>query len=240
VAESTDWDVTGAALRDLQAEWKKIGPAPRADADALWNRFRAACDRFFDRHRRRHELAREELGRQARAVCDTLEALATSLAEEGAAPDAAETLDTAWSEWIRLDVTSLADAAALDARLDAACERIAATRPDALRGTRLDPEATRARREKLVARVEELAASTGPDTRTLSLQEMALALRERLATNTIAGGKGNEPVRKRDAAAEVERIAATWARLGPALGEDARALAERFQRARERLRTKGR
>jgi hypothetical protein len=60
---------------------------------------------------------------------------------------------------------------------------------------------------------------------------MALALRDRLATNTIAG-RGAKPVR--DTAGEVERISASWELLGPALDDEARALAERFAQARAR------
>ena len=60
---------------------------------------------------------------------------------------------------------------------------------------------------------------------------MALALRDRLATNTI-GGQSTSTTR--DTAREVERISASWALLGPVLDDDARALAERFARARDR------
>jgi hypothetical protein len=105
-------------------------------------------------------------------------------------------------------------------------------RPESLTGTRLDPEATRKRREKLCVRLEELAASTTAVPREMSLQEMALALRERLATNTIAGGAGRASTGRRQVEEEVARIAASWAQLGPALGEEGRALAERFERAR--------
>ena len=44
-------------------------------------------------------------------------------------------------------------------------------------------------------------------------------------------GKGSKPAQPKDVAEEVERISASWARLGPALGEEARALTERFERA---------
>ncbi|MBQ3027152.1 MAG: DUF349 domain-containing protein, partial [Alistipes sp.] len=33
----------------LQAEWKKSGAVARKYADAVWKRFRAACDKFFER-----------------------------------------------------------------------------------------------------------------------------------------------------------------------------------------------
>ena len=47
--ESTDWIATADALKALQAEWKTVGPAPRRDEQAVWERFRAACNAFFTR-----------------------------------------------------------------------------------------------------------------------------------------------------------------------------------------------
>ncbi len=49
LADSTDWIATADALKALQAEWKTIGPAPRRDEQAVWDRFRNACNRFFTR-----------------------------------------------------------------------------------------------------------------------------------------------------------------------------------------------
>ena len=48
-SDSTDWIATADALKALQAEWKSIGPAPRRDEQAVWDRFRTACNRFFTR-----------------------------------------------------------------------------------------------------------------------------------------------------------------------------------------------
>lgn len=48
LANSTDWARTSAAYRDLMAEWKVAGRASRKDDDALWDRFRAAQQVFFD------------------------------------------------------------------------------------------------------------------------------------------------------------------------------------------------
>jgi hypothetical protein len=44
---STDWAPTAAAFRDLLAEWKSAGRAAKDTDDTLWNRFKAAQDRFF-------------------------------------------------------------------------------------------------------------------------------------------------------------------------------------------------
>ena len=49
LAESTDWDNAAAQLKQLQAEWKTIGPVRKTKSEVVWQRFRTACDRFFDR-----------------------------------------------------------------------------------------------------------------------------------------------------------------------------------------------
>lgn len=46
--DSTDWKDTTEAFIELQKEWKSIGAVSRRKSEALWTRFRAACDAFFD------------------------------------------------------------------------------------------------------------------------------------------------------------------------------------------------
>ncbi len=48
LSHSTDWRDTAAKYRDLMDEWKAAPRAGRRDDDALWARFRAAQDVFFD------------------------------------------------------------------------------------------------------------------------------------------------------------------------------------------------
>ena len=48
IAERTDWAKATEELLALQAEWKKSGAVSRKYADAIWKRFRAACDKFFE------------------------------------------------------------------------------------------------------------------------------------------------------------------------------------------------
>lgn len=47
LADSTDWGATASRFRTLMAEWKAAGRAPKEADDALWQRFRAAQERFF-------------------------------------------------------------------------------------------------------------------------------------------------------------------------------------------------
>ncbi len=44
---STDWSATATAFRDLLAQWKAAGRTSKDNDDALWQRFKAAQDRFF-------------------------------------------------------------------------------------------------------------------------------------------------------------------------------------------------
>ncbi|GAF03904.1 DUF349 domain-containing protein [Saccharicrinis fermentans] len=46
--DSTDWRKTTEEFIRIQKEWKQIGPVPRRQSDAVWHRFRTACDAFFD------------------------------------------------------------------------------------------------------------------------------------------------------------------------------------------------
>lgn len=45
---SKEWRKTTDRLIQLQKEWKEIGAVPRKKSDAIWKRFRAACDEFFE------------------------------------------------------------------------------------------------------------------------------------------------------------------------------------------------
>ena len=45
---STDWKSTTNQIIALQKEWKKIGPTAKKYSNKVWNRFRAACDVFFN------------------------------------------------------------------------------------------------------------------------------------------------------------------------------------------------
>jgi hypothetical protein len=47
--DSTDWKKTTDQLIDLQKKWKETGPLPKKESDKLWNRFRSACDHFFNK-----------------------------------------------------------------------------------------------------------------------------------------------------------------------------------------------
>lgn len=78
LASSTDWGPTASRMRQLLADWKAAGRAPRELEDALWTRFRAAQDAFFAaRSARLSERDTEQQANQRRkeAVIAEVEAL---------------------------------------------------------------------------------------------------------------------------------------------------------------------
>src|SRR5439155_21710539 len=86
LAGSTDWDAAASEIRRLQIEWKTIGPVKKSRSDAIWQRFRAACDRFFIRYAQRHEIARGERVAAREAICAELESLTAAESGGGRTP----------------------------------------------------------------------------------------------------------------------------------------------------------
>jgi hypothetical protein len=124
-------------------------------------------------------------------------------------------------------------------RYHQALGRLVATWPAAFAGSDLDPENTRKRMEKLLARVEELVMSQPKAQAPLSPAELlAQQWRERLAANTMTGSRTaaeSEDARWRAAEQEVRNAQAQWMRLGPVPPQVAGPLNERFQRACRRF-----
>jgi len=74
--DSTDWDNAANEIKRLQAEWKTVGPVKKTRSEAMWQRFRAACDEFFARYAQRHDIARGERLAAREAIVAELEGLA--------------------------------------------------------------------------------------------------------------------------------------------------------------------
>ena len=237
LAASRDWEKAAAEIRRLQAEWKTIGPVRRSKSEAVWQRFRTACDTFFDRYKRRDEIELESKQADREGLVAELEALAPA---EGAAGEPGrdgagllEQVRSLRSRWNQTTPVVRQGADPLSARFVAALERTLEAHPDAFRGTELDVEQSRQRMEKLIARVESYltdAAAAPPN----SSQALATMLREALAANTIGGRAGDES-KWRSMAEEVRQAQASWSRLGPVPGDAGRELNERFHKATSRF-----
>jgi hypothetical protein len=239
LAESTDWNNAAAMLKKLQAEWKTIGPVRKAKSEVVWHRFREACDRFFERYKHRDSL---ELQEKARARDEVIRELEGLLPYEGGPTEPPEnlpkTVQDARIKWQQAPELPRGVQQDLAARYHQTLSRLVAAWPSAFTGTDLDPDTTRKRMEKIVTRVEELVPERARSQAQLSPAELlAQQWRERLAANTMTGGKSAETdeARWRAAEQEVRNAQAQWARFGPVPAEIAAPLNERFQRACRRF-----
>jgi hypothetical protein len=234
IAMSREWDRGAAEIRRLQAEWKTIGPVRRTKSEAVWQRFRAACDTFFDRYKRRDEIELETKQADREALVAELESLAATDAGAGPADPTGllERVRSLRSRWNQSTPVVRHGADPLSARFVAALEHTLTAHPEAFRGTELDVEPNRQKMEKLCVRVEGFLADAAPAPN--SSQALADMLREALAANTI-GGRAGEESKWRAMAEDVRQAQASWSRLGPVPGETGRALNERFHRATSRF-----
>jgi hypothetical protein len=232
LAASREWDRAASEIRRMQAEWKTIGPVRRNKSEVVWQRFRTACDTFFDRYKRRDEIELESKQADREQLVAELESLSPT--EENAingtdASGLLERVRSLRSRWNASTPVVRHGADPLSARFVSALERALMTHPDAFKGTELDVEPNRQKMEKLVTRVEGFIADAQPAPANSS-QALADMLREALASNTI-GGRAGEESKWRTMAEDVRQAQAAWSRLGPVPGDTGRALNERFHRA---------
>ncbi len=58
--DSEDWEVVTDVMKRIQSDWKTIGHVPRKYSDKIWNRFKEACNYYFDRLHHQQDAADEE------------------------------------------------------------------------------------------------------------------------------------------------------------------------------------
>lgn len=79
IKDSTDWDTTKEQLIQLQKKWKTIGRVPDKYSDKIWERFRAACNEFFDRKQAESQQKEVELEKLSSEKSNYLEELSAQM-----------------------------------------------------------------------------------------------------------------------------------------------------------------
>jgi hypothetical protein len=234
LAESMDWDAASSEMKRLQVEWKTVGAVRRNKSEDIWNRFRAAADKFFERYHNRHQIAIQSKLAERETMVVSLESLAA--ATNGDVPaNLAEEVQKLRVTWNRSVPIPSAEVKLLVDRWDAALAGLIRTHGEAFKGTDLDPATILTRMEKLVARVEALVdAAAEPRAGASPTEQLAAKLRTALASNAM-GGRASEDAKWRNAGDVVKEAQASWLRLGPLTNDDARALENKFRAACRRV-----
>ena len=96
--DSTDWKATSDKLTKLQKEWKTIGAVPHKQSDAIWKRFIAACDYFFEQKGKvtssQRSVEKENLAKKQDVI-----ARLVALNTDEVAEDAAKQVRALMQEW---------------------------------------------------------------------------------------------------------------------------------------------
>ena len=231
-------------MRQLQAEWKTIGPVRKSKSEAVWQRFRTACDRFFDRYKHRDQVELAAKAAPRDSVVRELEALLPADGDAGRAapPDGLYAVIQRGTRAVAAGAgAAAAPAAGPRGALSPGARPARGAWPAAFSGTDLDPETTRKRMEKLVAKVEECLNGSGgkagraASCRRPSCSRSSGASGSRPTRLRAAAARENEEARWRAAEQDVRSAQAQWMRLGPVPADVAGPLNERFQRACRRF-----
>ena len=79
--DSTDWKAATDEFVALQKEWKTVGTVAKKYSDAVWKRFLAACDYFFEQKKKATSGARREENENLKAKREVIAALAEITAD---------------------------------------------------------------------------------------------------------------------------------------------------------------
>ena len=98
--DSTEWKKTTDALIALQKEWKTVGPVVKKHSDAVWKRFIAACDAFFEEKKKQnvnvHSVEHENLKQKKDIIAQINSILENKETED--APNKVRELRKKWQE----------------------------------------------------------------------------------------------------------------------------------------------
>ncbi len=100
VTNSNEWNTFSKEIEDIQKEWKTIGFASKKENQKIYDRFRAACDKFYGRKRDFYNEVKDGMNANLEkkiALCEAAEELKTST-EWKKATDQFINLQKQWKE----------------------------------------------------------------------------------------------------------------------------------------------
>ncbi len=115
------WNKASERLLDIQKEWKSIGFAPRKDNSKIYERFRSACDKFFELKREFYAEVKDEMEENLLLKTEICEA-AESLRESEEWKKATDELIALQAKWKEIGAVSRRHADAIWKRFRAACD----------------------------------------------------------------------------------------------------------------------
>lgn len=116
-----EWNKANERLLELQTEWRTIGFAPKKENTKVYDRFRTACDKFFELKHNFYADVKDDMERNLslkEALCEAAELIKDS--EEW--KEATEKLLELQAEWKKIGAVSRRHADSIWKRFRAACD----------------------------------------------------------------------------------------------------------------------
>ena len=156
LSTSNDWAETSRKLKSFQRRWKSIGPVPKADSDALWARFRKACNTFFQR-------LEDELPKNLKkkeALCEKAEQIIAQLESSDTFDSLTEQILNLQQQWKQIGPVPQELSQALWDRFQTPCNTFFETKNSYVKERKRQWEENQKQKEALVEKAESLASST--------------------------------------------------------------------------------
>ncbi len=122
INDSNTWNTATKEFEAIQKEWRTIGFASKKDNQKIYDRFRAACDDFYNRKREYYASFKEKMGSNLDrkiALCEQAEALADSTDWK----KTTELLIALQKEWKEIGPVSRKKSDQIWTRFRAACDK---------------------------------------------------------------------------------------------------------------------
>ena len=127
IKNTADWTQLSKEIESLQAEWRTIGFATKKENQKIYDRFRAACDKFFERKREHYTTIKDSMSanlEKKQAIIEQAEALKSSTEWK----KTADQLIALQKQWREIGAVPRKKSEQLWKRFRAACDEFFANR----------------------------------------------------------------------------------------------------------------
>ena len=155
-----DWDAITQKIKELQAEWKKIGFAPQKMNTAIFERFRQGCDAFFEKKNAFFKDLKDELNSNLAKKKELVEK-AEALMESTEWRSTGDILINLQKQWKEIGTVPRKYSEDLWKRFTAACDHFFEARQVATADVRNEEKANKEQKLGIIDQLKELAETQG-------------------------------------------------------------------------------
>jgi hypothetical protein len=218
-----------AKLAEIKQQWQEIGPVPRDQSEAVWQRFREPCDAFFKARQQQVEKEGEEQ-RLNQIHKEELLAQAEELACQGTNKKITGQLQELQKDWSETGGAPREIDKKLDDRFQDLCDAFFGDRREYFADLQNQQLDNQKKKESLCLRLENILGTTYESATKSRSQALSLAeeLKQAMEDNFMLAGRRNE---KKSIDEEIKRIEQDWQKIGPVPHKQVRPLTERFKKS---------